>query len=73
MKRQREVSVSHDRLGDVAVAQGDLIGAQAAYAAGLAIVARLAAQDAGNAGWQRDLFVSDLAQVRRDIARLRGA
>ena len=52
------LSVSHDRIGDVLVAQGNLPGALAAYQASLATRARLAAADTGNAGWQRDLSVS---------------
>ena len=50
--------VSHDKVGDVLVAQGDTAGALAAYRASLAIAERLAAADPGNAGWQRDLAVS---------------
>ena len=45
-------------VGDVQEAQGDLPGARAAYEASLAIRERLAAADPGNAGWQRDLWVS---------------
>ncbi|MBU0609305.1 MAG: DUF4062 domain-containing protein, partial [Armatimonadetes bacterium] len=55
---QRELSVSHERLGDVRVAKGDLRGALAAYKAALAIGERLAAADPGNAAWQRDLAAS---------------
>src|SRR5437660_6096786 len=52
---QRDLSVSHDRLGDVAVAAGDLAGARAAYQASLDIRVRLAAADPVNTQWQRDL------------------
>jgi len=55
---QRDLSISHDRIGDVLSAQGDLTAALAAYRASLEIRARLAAADPGNAGWQRDLSVS---------------
>jgi tetratricopeptide (TPR) repeat protein len=55
---QRDLSVSHDRIGDVRVAQGDLAGALRAFEADLEIAGRLAASDPGNAGWQRDLAVS---------------
>jgi len=55
---QRDLSVSHNKLGDVLRAQGDLTAALAAYRASLEISARLAAADPGNAGWQRDLWVS---------------
>ncbi len=40
--------------------QGDLAGALEAYGASLAIGERLAAQDPGNAAWQRDLVVSNV-------------
>jgi tetratricopeptide (TPR) repeat protein len=55
---QRDLSVSHDRLGDVLSAQGDLAGALAAYRESLAVSQRLASADPSNAGWQRDLMVS---------------
>ncbi|MCE5237717.1 hypothetical protein LLH23_04415, partial [bacterium] len=53
-----DLSVSHNKLGDVRVAQGDLSGALEEYEADLAIAQRLAAADPGNAAWQRDLAVS---------------
>ena len=52
---QRDLSVSHNRLGDVAVAAGDLAAARTAYQAGLDIAVRLAAADPANTQWQRDL------------------
>ncbi|MEL7481312.1 MAG: tetratricopeptide repeat protein, partial [Pseudomonadota bacterium] len=63
---QRDLSVSHDRIGDVQRAQGDVTGALASYQAGLEIAERLAAQDGGNAGWQAGLAVSHgrLGQVQ---------
>jgi tetratricopeptide (TPR) repeat protein len=42
---QRDLSVSHDRIGDVLLAQGDLAGALKAYRESLAVAARLAAAD----------------------------
>lgn len=51
----RDLSVSHNKIGDVLVAQGDLAAALASYRAPLGIRERLAAADPGNAGWQRDL------------------
>jgi tetratricopeptide (TPR) repeat protein len=59
--------------GDVQVAQGDLAGALKSYGAGLAIRETLAAQDPGNAGWQRDLSVShnkigDVQVAQGDLA-----
>jgi len=52
---QRDLSVSHSKLGDLAVAAGDLTAARTSYQASLDIRARLAAADPANAGWQRDL------------------
>jgi hypothetical protein len=52
---QRSLSVSHERLGDVAAAAGDLAATRAAYQAGLDLRLRLAAADPANTGWQRDL------------------
>jgi tetratricopeptide (TPR) repeat protein len=62
---QRDLSVSHNKIGDVRVARGDLGGALEAYEAGLAIRERLAAGDRSNTEWQRDLIVSNvkLAEV----------
>ena len=45
---QRDLSVSHNKLGDVAVAAGDLAAARTAYQASLDIAARLAAADPAN-------------------------
>ena len=50
--------MSHNRIGDVLLAQGDGDGASAAYQAGLAIREPLARRDPGNTEWQRDLSVS---------------
>jgi hypothetical protein len=50
--------VSHNQVGDVLRAQGDLAGALKAYRGSLAVATRLAAADPSNAGWQRDLAVS---------------
>jgi tetratricopeptide (TPR) repeat protein len=51
--------VSHERIGDVLRAQGNLPGALDSYRASLAIRERLAKADPGNAGWQRDLAISN--------------
>ena len=69
---QRDLSVSHDRLGDLARARGDLTSAATHYQAGLDIRAGLAGADPTNTQWQRDLSVSherlgDLAQARGDL------
>jgi hypothetical protein len=52
--------VSHNKVGDVRVARGDLGGALGSYEAGLAIREQLAAADRSNTEWQRDLIVSNL-------------
>ena len=57
------------KLGDVAVAAGDLAAARTAYQASLDIRLRLAAADPANTGWQRDLSVSHKARGRRDRGR----
>ena len=55
---QRDVSVSHNKIGDVQRAQGNLPEALKSYRGSLAIADRLAKFYPGNAGWQRDLSVS---------------
>ena len=62
---QRDLSVSHEKIGDVLRAQGNLPGALESYRASLAIIERLAKADPGNAGWQRDLSVSHEQDRRR--------
>ena len=73
---QRDLSVSHNKLGDLAVAAGDLAAAQQHYQAALTIRERLAAADPTNTEWQRDLSVSheqlgDLAVAAGDLAAAR--
>ena len=72
---QRDLSVSHIKIGDVRVAQGDLAGALIAYQDSLDIAARLAASDPGNAVWQGDLAVSHfkIGNVRVAQGDLAGA
>ena len=55
---ERDLSVSHNKIGDVQVAQGALGAALESFRASHSIFERLAAADPGNAGWQRDLSVS---------------
>ncbi len=57
---QRDLSVSHERIGNVLVAQGERAAALEAYRAGLAIRENLARRDPANLDWQRDLSVSHL-------------
>jgi len=54
---QRDVSVSHERLGDMLLAKGDSAGALEHFRASLAIARKLASQDPKNAMWQRDMSV----------------
>jgi tetratricopeptide (TPR) repeat protein len=57
---QRDLAVSHNKIGEVQQAQGDLAAALTSYRASLAIIERLAKADPGNAVWQRDLSVSHI-------------
>ena len=73
---RRDLSVSHDRIGDVTRAQGRLDEALDAYRAALEIAKALAAADPGNAQSRRDLSVSwsrigvtAMARGRLDEAR----
>jgi tetratricopeptide (TPR) repeat protein len=71
--RQRNLSVSYNRVGDVQSVQGDLAGALKSYRDSLAIREKLAKRDPGNAGRQRDLSVSyekvgDVQSVQGDLA-----
>lgn len=52
---QRDLSVSHNKVGDIAVAAGELPTARSAYEASLAIRTRLAVLDPSNAQWREDL------------------
>ncbi len=55
---QRDLSVSYERLGNVAVAQGQLEAAAQAYREYSRIAKQLAASDPSNTEWQRDLYAS---------------
>ena len=72
---QRDLAVSHIKLGDVRRAQGDLPGALREYEADLDIAQRLAVADPGNAAWQYDLGVSHerIGTVRQAQGDLAGA
>jgi hypothetical protein len=61
------LSVSHNKVGDVAVAAGDLAATRAAYQAALEIMVRLAATDPANTQWQHDL-----ERARQKISGLNG-
>ncbi len=69
---QRDLSVSHERLGDIAVAQGDVAAAATAYTAALEIRKTLAARDPQNTEWQFDLGISherlgEIAKAQGDL------
>ena len=68
---QRDLSISHDRIGDVLVAQGKLGDALQAFRDSLAIAERLAKADPSNAEWQTDLVASQarLAMAGDDPAQ----
>ena len=51
--------MSYNKIGDVLVDQGDLPEALESFREGLEIADRLAKADPGNAGWQRDLAISN--------------
>ena len=55
---QRDLTVSHSKLGDLAVALGDTTTAEQHYRTDLSIAERLAATDPDNAQYQRDLSIS---------------
>jgi len=55
---QRDLSISHDWIGDVLVAAGRREEALAAHRKSLVISERLAATDPGNTEWQRDLSIT---------------
>ncbi|MGH3912575.1 MAG: hypothetical protein ACRDTC_04080, partial [Pseudonocardiaceae bacterium] len=62
---QRDLSISHNKVGDLAVAAGDLATAQQRFQTSLTIRERLAAMDRTNVQWQKDL-----AYVQRRMADL---
>jgi tetratricopeptide (TPR) repeat protein len=56
--KQRDLSVSYNKVGGAQEAWGDLNAALKSYSDGLAIAEGLAQIDPGNAGWQRELSVA---------------
>jgi pimeloyl-ACP methyl ester carboxylesterase len=67
---QRDLSVSHNKLGDLVTAAGDLTTATRHYQAGMTMAERLAAADPGNTQYQRDLSISH--NKMGDLARAAG-
>ena len=68
---QRNLSISHNNVGDALSAQGDLPRALDAVRAATDIRARLA--DTGNPQWQRDVIVSFMKLAEADPAHARPA
>ena len=60
---ERDLSVAHNKIGDVQQAQGDLAAALTSYQASHTIADRLAKADPANAGWQHDLAVSRIRRL----------
>ena len=58
LDRQRDLSISYDKIGDLQNAEGKRAEALKSYQDGLEIAKRLAALDKANTEWQRDLSVS---------------
>jgi tetratricopeptide (TPR) repeat protein len=70
---QRDLSMSFERLGDIAVDKGNLPEAQRLFTEALHIRQRLAESDPDNSAWWRDLSVSlidlgDLATAQGNLA-----
>ena len=70
---QRDLSVSHNKIGDIEQAQGDLAAALTSFQAGMAIRRKLTAADPDNSEWRRDLSVShdkigDIEQAQGNLA-----
>jgi tetratricopeptide (TPR) repeat protein len=55
---QRDLSVSHNKIGDLLMTAGRREEALAEYRMGLEIAEKLVAADPGNTGWQADLVIS---------------
>jgi tetratricopeptide (TPR) repeat protein len=71
----RDLSVSHDRIGDVQHDQGDLAGALQSFQDSLEIRLRLSAQDPRNTDWLHGLLISHMriGDVQRDLRDFAGA
>jgi tetratricopeptide (TPR) repeat protein len=77
-QRQRDLSISHDELGNLATATGDLTTARTAYQASLNIRQQLTTADPRNTQRQRDLSIShdklgNLATATGDLTTARTA
>lgn len=75
---QRDLSISHSKLADVARSEGDLEAARTSYTNALEIAQTLSARDPGNRRWQRDLSVTynnlgDIAHSEGDLDAARAS
>src|SRR5262249_60111511 len=72
---QRDLSVSHERLGDVQLRLGDSKAALAAYQKALEVSLRLAQADPSSAQAQRDLSLSHnkLGDVQMRVGESKGS
>ena len=55
---QRDLSVSHERIGDIEQAQGNLAAALTSFQASMAIGQKLTAAHPGNSQWKVDFAIS---------------
>ncbi len=65
---QRDLSVSHNKVGEILQLQGKAATALESFRTALGIAERLAARDPGNADWQRDLIVAYVRTSSADPA-----
>ena len=72
---QHHLAISHDRIGSVLQAQGDLVAALREYRTSVMIAGRASAADPANSAWQRDLGVAHehLGEVLQALGDLPGA
>jgi tetratricopeptide (TPR) repeat protein len=72
---QHHLAISHDRIGSVLQAQGDLVAALREYRTSVMIAGRAGAADPANSAWQRDLGVAHehLGEVLQALGDLPGA
>jgi len=69
---QRDLSVSHNKLGDVAVAAGDVAVAKDHFEISLRIAEQLAALDPGNQQWQKDVQICMQRLINLERGRQNG-
>ena len=72
---QHHLAISHDRIGSVLQAQGDLVAALREYRTSVMIAGRASAADPANSAWQRDLGIAHehLGEVLQALGDLPGA